>query len=64
MKKLKGIETDRCPLNFRMMPLVIVKNVKSVKSKTKEKTRDNNVKIDKCVFFKIILMRVRDEIEP
>ena len=44
-----------------MTSLVIVKNVKSVKTKTKEKTRDNDIKIGKCVFFKIILMRVRNE---
>lgn len=35
-----------------MMSLVIVKNVKSVKTKTKEKTRDNDVKIDSVYSLK------------
>lgn len=65
LKKLKKFKTSKCPLNFSMMSLVILKNVKSINTKTKEKARDEDEKIDtKYIFFKIILLRGWGEMEP
>lgn len=48
-----------------MMSLVILKTVKSINTKTKEKARDEDEKIDtKYIFFKIILLRGKGEMEP
>lgn len=48
-----------------MISLVILKTTKAMNPKTEKKTRDEDIKVDnKCIFIKIILTRVRGEIEP
>lgn len=66
MKKLQEIKSGKCPLNYSMISLVILKNAKSINSKTDEKTRYEDVKIDNSYtfFFKIILIWMKVEIEP